>query len=94
MSLSTGRRLNRKSFTPLPLPQYFINSVHRFARRNPKGLDIGHMYWRPFLEPEDRTNDDGDGSTYALSDNNSSNNEYESDDNQRNHDNLHPPPDQ
>ena len=40
MSLTTGRRMNRHSFTPLPLPQEVINGVHRLALRNPKGIDI------------------------------------------------------
>ena len=40
MRLTTGRILNRQSFTPLPLPQDVINSIHRLVRRNPKGLDI------------------------------------------------------
>ena len=94
VSLKTGRRLNRQSFTPLPLPQEIINCVHRLALRNPKGLDIRYRDRRPFLEPEYGNDDDGDNSTYALSENDSSNNEYESDNNQRNHNNLHPPPDQ
>ena len=40
MILTTGLRLNRQSFTPLPLPQDIIKSIHRLAHRNPKGLDI------------------------------------------------------
>ena len=77
MRLTTGRILNRQSFTPLPLPQDVINGIHRLARRNPKGLDIRDRDRRPFLEPEDWTNDDEDDSTYAPpSDNDSSNNEY------------------
>ena len=45
MSLTGGQRLNRKSFTPLPLPQDVINGVHRLALRNPKGLDIRDRDW-------------------------------------------------
>ena len=40
MSLTNDRRLNRQSFTLLPLLRDVINGVHRLARRNPKGLDI------------------------------------------------------
>ena len=94
MSITTGQRLNRQSFTPLPLPQDVINGVYNLTRCNPKGLDIRDRDRCPFLEPEDRTNDDGDDSTYAHSDGNRNNNEYESDENQRNHENLNPPPDQ
>ena len=94
MSLTTGQRLNRQSFTPLPLPQVVINVVHRLVRRNPKGLDIRDRDQHPFLKPKDRTSDYGDDSTYAPSNDDSSRNEYESDENQHNRDNLHPPPDQ
>ena len=94
MSLTSGRRLNRKSLTPLTLPQDVINGVHRLARRNTKGLDIRYRDRRPFFEPKDGTNNDEDDSTYAPSDDNSSDNEYESDDNQKTHDNSKPTPDQ
>ena len=97
MSLATSQILNRKIFTPLPLPQDVINGVHRLARHNPKGIDIRDRYRRPFLDPDDRANDDDDNSTYAPSDDNNSNNEDYSDNNQSDHDknaNLHLPPDQ
>ena len=81
MSLTTGLRLNRQSYTPLPLPQDVINCVHRLERRNPKGLDIRDRDRRPFLEPADNTNYDRDNSTYAPSDGDISDNEYDSDDN-------------
>ena len=94
MSLTGGQRLNRKSFTPLPLPQDVINGVHRLALRNPKGLDIRDRDWRPLLDPEDGENNNGDDSTYAPSDNDSSDNKYESEDNQQIHNNLNPALDQ
>ena len=94
MSLTSDRRMNRHCFTPLPLPQDFINGVHRLARRNPKGLDIRDRDRSPFIEPEDGTNNNEDNSTYAPSDEDSSNNEYESDDNQQTHGNSNPAPDQ
>ena len=94
MSLTTGRRLNHKSFTPLPLPRDVINGIHRLAHRNLKGLDIQDRDRRPFLGPEYKTNNDEDNSAYTPSDNDINDKEYNSDDNQRNHDNLNPPPDQ
>jgi len=33
ISLQTGRRINRRSWTPLPMPEAVINQVHRLARR-------------------------------------------------------------
>ena len=94
MNLTTDLRLNRQSFTPLPLTQDFINSVYHLACRNSKVIDIRYRDRHPFLEPGGRTNDDGDDSTYTMSDDDRSSNEYDSDDNQRNIDNLHPTPDQ
>ena len=94
MRLTSGRRLNRHSFTPLPLPQDVINGVHCLARCNPKGLDIRDRDRRPILDPEEGKNNDEDDSTYAPSDNDISNNKYESEKNQQIHDNLKPPPDQ
>ena len=72
MSLTSGRILNRHKFTPLPLPQDVINGVHCLARRNPKGLDISYRYQCPSIEPEDRTNNNEENSTYAPSDDYSS----------------------
>ena len=77
MNLKSGRILNRQSFTLLPVPQGVINGVHHIARRNPKRLDIGDRDQRPFLKPEDGTNNDEDDSTYAPSYEDSSDNEYE-----------------
>ena len=92
MSLTNGQRMNLQSFTPLPLPQDVINGVNSLARRNPKGLDIRHRDRRPFLDNEDGAKDDRENSAYAPSDDDSRNKEYDSDDNQSNHENLHPPP--
>ena len=96
MILTTGQRLNRQSFTHLPLPQDVINAVHCRACHNPRGFDIRDRDWRPFLEPEDGANDDDDNSTYVPSDDNDSDTEDESDNNESDNDdnsNLHPPPD-
>ena len=96
MSLTTGRRLNCPGFTPLPLPQDTINTVHYLLRRNPRGLDIQDRDWRPFIKPEDGADDNDNDSTYALSENDNSDNEDDSDGNESdnyNNPNLHPPPD-
>ena len=95
MSLTTGRRLNRQVFTPLPLPQDIINGVHCLALRNPKGLDIRDMDWCLLLEPEDGANDDDDDCTYAPSDDDKNDKKDESDKNYSDNDdntNLHLPP--
>ena len=97
MSLTTVRRLNRQIFNTLLIPQDVINDVHCLARHNTKVLDIRDRDWRPFLNPEDGANKYYGDSTYAPSDDNSSDNKDESDNNQSEHDNnanLHSPPDQ
>ena len=100
MSLRTGRRLNRQRFTPLSLPQDVINVVHPLARHNPRGLDIQDRDRRPFLEPEDRIDNEDDYSTHALSDKDNSKNSNESNKNERDDDknsnntNFIPPPNQ
>ena len=65
MSLANGWRLNCQSFAPLTLPRDVINSMHRLAHRNIKGLDIRYRDRRPFLDPEDRVNNDDNNPTYA-----------------------------
>ena len=97
MSLTTGRILNRRGFTLLPLQQDVINGMHHLTHRNPRGLDIQDRDRHPFLEPEYGSNDDDNDSTYAPSDNDNSNNEDESGNNDSdnyNKSNLHPPSDQ
>ena len=54
LNLSTGRRIIRRSFTPLPMPQGVIDQVHRLARRakasrqltftNTAGEDLDTLY--------------------------------------------------
>ena len=95
MSLATGMILNHQSFTLLPLSQDIINSVHRFAYRNPRGLDIRYIYRRPFLEADYRANNGTNSSTYALSNKESSKNGDESNEHDYDTDkNINPPPDQ
>ena len=97
MRLTTGQRLSRHNFTLLPIPQDVIISIHRLARRNPRGLNIRDRDRRPFLQPNDRANDDDDYSTYDPSDDNNRDNENESDDSESDNNdntNLHLPPEQ
>ena len=76
-------------------PQDVINSVHRLARRNPRGLDIQDRDWSPFLEDEDESDNDTDNSTYAPFNKENSEKGDESDDNNDDTDtNINPPPDQ
>ena len=65
---ATGRRLNRQSFTPPPLPQDLINGVHLLSRRTTRGLDIQDRYRRLFLGDEDGARYDPYDSTYVPSD--------------------------
>ena len=54
LNLSTGRRIHRRSWTPLPMPQGVIDQVHRLARRagasrkltftNTAGADLVTLY--------------------------------------------------
>ena len=67
MSLATGWRLNRQSFTLLPLPQDVINSVHLIACHNTRGINIQDRDWRPSLEAEYGANNDIDNDIYSSS---------------------------
>jgi hypothetical protein len=60
MSLSTGRRLNRSAWTPLPMPGEVIERVQQLARRNPAGgaLEFG---WRNGEPIEDGPDEEDDG---------------------------------
>ena len=94
MSLATGRRLNRQIFTSLPLPKDVINSVHRLARRNTRGLGIEDRDRCPFLEAVEGPDDDTGNSTYTPDNEDNSENGDESNDNDNNNaTNFKPPPD-
>jgi hypothetical protein len=59
MSLTTGKRINRLSWTPLPMPGEVIERVHVLARRNPAGRDI-QFGWRDGTPIEDGPDDEDD----------------------------------
>ena len=58
MSLSTGRRINRQHFQPLPILQDILDEMYWMALRNSRGLDVRELNLRPFLDGTDEDNDD------------------------------------
>eukprot|EP00957_Ditylum_brightwellii_P139515 10633027-Ditylum_brightwellii.AAC.1 len=40
LSLNTGKRINRRAWTALPMPEEVVKKVHRLARRNPAGISF------------------------------------------------------
>ena len=54
ISLRTGRRINRRSWTPLPMPESVVDQIHRIARRakaskkltftNVNDVDLDELY--------------------------------------------------
>jgi hypothetical protein len=63
-SVTTGRRLNRYSWTKLPMPQDVIDHIHVLARRYPRGLEFGdrngNATINDYEDADDDTNDDMD----------------------------------
>jgi len=59
MSLSTGKRLNRYKWTPLPMPIEVIERVHAIAQKNPAGGAI-EFGWRDGTEIADQLDDEDD----------------------------------
>jgi Reverse transcriptase (RNA-dependent DNA polymerase) len=59
LSLSTGKRLNRFAWTPLPMPGEVIDRVHELAGRNPAGEDVV-FGWRDGTEIIDVDGDEDD----------------------------------
>ena len=60
LSLTTGRRLNRNSWTALPMPAEVIERVHTLARRSgaSRGLTFADRSGDPFLDPDYNDSDD------------------------------------
>jgi hypothetical protein len=42
-SLTTGRMLDCRQWTPLPMPADVINRIHALAKASPAGLDFTNM---------------------------------------------------
>jgi hypothetical protein len=59
MSLTTGKRLSRKAWTPLPMPGEVIDRVLALARGNPAGGDL-QFGWRDGSPIEDLPDDEDD----------------------------------
>ena len=59
MSLTSGQRLNRFAWTPLPMPGEVIERVHLLSRRNPAGGAIT-FGWRDGTEIADESDDEDD----------------------------------
>jgi hypothetical protein len=59
MSLTTGKRINRFSWTPLPMPGEVIEKVHILARHNPAGTVI-QFGWRDGTPIEDEADEADD----------------------------------
>jgi hypothetical protein len=57
-SLATGRRLNRNSWTELPMPKDVINRVHKLARRSKANRDLLFAWRDGTLIADDFENDD------------------------------------
>ena len=79
MSLKTGRLLNRKNVTPLPMPSEVIDHVHIIAYRSPVGItfadrnnvafpDISDDDEMVDVSDSDSNNSENDDDTYEAAD--------------------------
>jgi hypothetical protein len=59
MSLTTGRRLNRNHWTPLPMPEEVIDRVHTLARRSKASRTL-QFTWRDSTPIKDAAYDESD----------------------------------
>jgi hypothetical protein len=85
MSLTTGRRLNRNHWTPLPMPKEVIDRVHTLARRSKASRTL-HFTWRDGMPIADVAYDESDDTNdedyeYTAPDDDGSHNENNDDDN-------------
>jgi hypothetical protein len=60
LSLSTGRRLNRNHWTPLPMPAEVVNRVHVLARRSQLGLSFADRDGNTTIDDIDNDDDKSD----------------------------------
>lgn len=61
LSLLTGRRINRRHATPLPMPDDVITRIHDMAKTNPVGLDYRDRTKQPLIDEPDYDPDTPDG---------------------------------
>ena len=60
-SLTTGRMLDRRHWTPLPMPADVIDRIHSLAKANPLGLTFTNMHNEAYLDHDlDDSDDDSD----------------------------------
>jgi hypothetical protein len=59
-SLTTGRMLGRRRWTPLPMPQDVIERITVLARTNPAGMRFTNMRNEPVYDFDDGSDDDSD----------------------------------
>ncbi len=59
-SLTTGRMLDRRRWTPLPMPQDVIERITVLARNNPAGMRFTNMRNEPVYDIDDDSDDDSD----------------------------------
>ena len=67
-SLTTGRMLDRKDWTPLPMPQDVIDRITVLARRNPVGMNFTNMRNEEVYDIDDGSDSDSDDSDYEPDD--------------------------
>ncbi len=67
-SLTTGRMLDRKDWTPLPMPQDVIDRITVLARRNPVGMKFTNMRNEEVYDIDDGSDSDSDDSDYEPDD--------------------------
>eukprot|EP00978_Attheya_sp_CCMP212_P032304 scaffold125490_cov35-Attheya_sp.AAC.1 len=82
-SLSSGRRINRNRWTPLPMPADVIDRIHALARRSGAslGLRFTDRYGNLLITPDEDYNSDDDESYHPSDDSDSnSNSDSDSDD--------------
>ena len=69
MSLLTGRIIIRNGWTELPIPDSFVDNIHRLSRRNKDGFM--YTYNDDVIIPDDVPNNPHDDDEYSDDDNDS-----------------------
>jgi hypothetical protein len=79
-SLTTGRMLDRRRWTPLPMPGDVIDRIHELAKANQAGMQFTNMQNEDYTDDGDNSNDNSDDDSSYDSDDDSStddNNDYD-----------------
>ena len=80
LSLSSGQRINRKSWTALPMPDEVIKQVHRLARRNGSKDSLIFKDRNNHIIEDEYDDDDDDDESYNPMDDYESNEDDDDDD--------------